>query len=149
MADQGGNEKPTRPREELMRIWELERLEWFETHLAMFRGQMDFAILALKSIILVNGAAAVALLAFLAQIWGEKSATAVAAAAGSSLGGFVIGTACGVAAAAFSYFAQALYLEHSQRWGAVARWVAIGLGAAGMVAFALGAWNAIDAYTGG
>lgn len=149
MADQGGNEEPVRPREELLRIWELERLEWFQGHLAMFHGQMEFAVLALKSIVLVNGAAAVALLAFLAQIWGKKSATAVAAAAGSSLGWFVFGTACGVAAAAFSYFAQTLYRERSRRWGAVARWVAIGLGTAGLVAFALGAWNAIDAYTGG
>ncbi len=149
MADRGNNEEATRPHEEKLRIWELERLEWLQGHLAMIRGQIDFALLALKSIIFVNGAAAVALLAFLGQIWGKEGATGVAAAAGWSLGWFVTGTACGVAAAAFAYFAQTLYRERSERLGAIARWVTIVFGTACVVAFALGAWKAIDAYTAG
>ncbi len=119
-----------------------------EDQVEMFKAVVTFATLAIKSIIVVNGAAVIALLAFLGNIWDKNGSAAIITAAGSSLGHFVYGLICGVATAAFSYLAQVVFAE-VQRGpsgrvlsGEVLRVVAVTLAIAGLVFFALGARDA-------
>ena len=82
--------------------WKYERarsLQWD-------KGAFDFAAIALRSVILINGGAAVALLAFLAHLWTtEGRHAAVIAPVFASLSEFVIGIAAGVVACGVGYMA--------------------------------------------
>ncbi len=107
--DSGGSEEPdyaqslelwkTKVQADL-EVWKHERtqsLQWDQ-------GAFDFASLALRSVILINGGAAVALLAFLAHLWtSEGRHAAIIAPVYESLSEFVIGIAAGVAACGVGY----------------------------------------------
>ena len=83
-----------------LEVWKHNRtqsLQWDQ-------GAFDFAVLALRSVILINGGAAVALLAFLAHLWTtEGRHAAIIAPVFESLSEFVIGIAAGVAACGVGY----------------------------------------------
>ena len=109
--DSGGSEEPDYAQSlELwkakvqadLEVWKYKRtqsLQWDQ-------GAFDFASLALRSVILINGGAAVALLAFLAHLWtSEGRHAAIIAPVFESLSEFVIGIAAGVAACGVGYLA--------------------------------------------
>ena len=159
MSDDNDNEDRWRRWEGKLRIWEAQMEDRFgiwqvqtEDQLGrdveMFRGIIAFGILALKSVILVNGAAAVALLAFLGHIWGTSDAALnVAVKAGESLGWFVAGTGAGVAAAGLAYITQVVFQEVGQRLGNIVRVFVVALGIVGLIDFAIGASEAVKAFT--
>ncbi len=136
--------------EQRFRTWKEENEKFVRGQLAMFEAVTAFAVLALKGVILVNGGAAVALLAFLGHIWGSGDAArqvAVAVAAGGSLHWFIGGTFAGVTAAGVSYLAQVLFSEVSPWSGHTGRVIAVILGAVGLACFAMGAQEAVEAFT--
>ena len=73
------------------------------------RGAFEFAAIAVRSVILVNGGAAVALLAFLAHLWTSPGNYAlVIQSAFTSLSEFVVGVTSGVIASLVGYAATYL-----------------------------------------
>ncbi len=148
MSDDKDFEARWRHWESKFRIWEVQMEDRLGRDAEMMGGIIAYGNLALKSVILVNGAAAVALLAFLGHIWGTNDATLnVAVKAGESLGWFVAGTCVGVAAAGMAYVAQVVFLEVGQRPGNIARVFVVALGIVGLVDFAIGASEAVKAFT--
>lgn len=77
--------------------------------LEMFRSVMGFAHHALKTIIIVNGGAAIAVLAFIGNIWSKLQAVEVARALTFSEAWFAIGVLVGAIATGTTYIAQYFY----------------------------------------
>ncbi len=80
-----------------------------EWNLEMLRSTISFAQMALKSSLLINGAAAVALLAFIGNVWRSKEHIATIIGVANSMGYFVSGVLTAAVAAGFAYLAQAGY----------------------------------------
>jgi hypothetical protein len=110
----------------------------------MLEETFEFARLAVNSAILLNGAAATALLAF-----GAQRPEGLTHAVGTALVCFAFGASLGGITALFAYFGQRCNWEHSKGtagkrgWGAAASallTVAILTCLASYAAFALGCW---------
>lgn len=77
--------------------------------LAMFNSVIGFAQAALKTCLLVNGAATIALLTFIGNIWTKTQTPAVAQALSSSLALFAVGALLAAVATATTYITQWCY----------------------------------------
>jgi len=129
------------------------RMEWegtLESNSRMFEAITNYANLALKGVVLVNGGAAIAILVFLGNIWGPDidGARGVAEALKPSLIAFVVGIIGGVSAAGLSYIAQSLFLEVEKHpWlGQIFRALAAISVAVGLASFTFGSIRAVDAF---
>lgn len=151
--------------EELREKWLRDREAWLartkeqwarerESSQAMFRGVIVFAETTIKSLLLMNGGALIALLALLGALWtrNDAKATQIASVVGPSITLFVIGTTAATATAAASYIAQVLFSEKSaadktfwRRPGEWVRIVAVALGATSLSFFLWGAVRAAGA----
>jgi hypothetical protein len=141
--------------EDKMRLYEL-RLANFNVHAQAVFG---FANVTINSLILANSAAAGALLAFLATLWGSPVLKAVAPDASVSLWTFAIGVTASMLCGAASYFAQLGYGQVSVEgeWDPGDRWwirfglffhgIAIATGLVGLVSFPVGAWTGLSALS--
>lgn len=70
----------------------------------------EYGALVAKTLVLINGAASIAILAFVAHIWTSKGREdPVIAAIFSAMNEFVIGVAAGVLVATFGYFSNYFY----------------------------------------
>lgn len=112
----------------------------------MFKAVIEAGQSALKSLSVINGAAAIALLAFLGNALSKDKTPAAALIAGmsNSMLSFGIGVALAGAGFALRYLSQAVYTgdfrlgtEHS-RWGDRLRNAAILAGVGSLVAFIVG-----------
>jgi hypothetical protein len=74
--------------------------------LAMFNSVIGFAQVALKTSLLVNGAASIALLTFIGNIWTKTQTAAVAKALSSSLALFAVGALAAALATVTTYITQ-------------------------------------------
>ena len=85
-------------------------------NLEMFKSVISTGQNALKSVILINGGAAVALLAFIGSIW-DKSTNdiVIKILLLISMAGFVFGTFLGGVSASFTYLTQHLYSKQKHR----------------------------------
>jgi hypothetical protein len=102
----------------------------------------------LKSIMLINGGAAVALLAFLGNLITRSGSSTNIVAFADSMGMFVIGVFLAAVAYATTYFGQLFYdgeKNWQQRTGFVFHIVTSLVGAASLAAFL---WGAHSAYSG-
>jgi hypothetical protein len=94
-----------------MRVWEAQ----IAMNVEMFKGIIAFATLAIKSLILVNGAAVIALLTLLGHLWAAdingSTAIKLTAKLGPSFTWYTVGVGAGVLSAGFSYFAQVMFVE--------------------------------------
>ena len=96
------------------REWEGEMAHYEATNqfnLEGFRSTIQFAQTALKYSILINGGAAVALLAFIGHIWDPKLPLAIQSQISTSLIYFLWGIFVSAVATASSYWAQAYYSD--------------------------------------
>jgi hypothetical protein len=116
-----------------------------EFNLELLRGTISTGQSAVKSSLLINGGAAIAVLAFLGNAWsnGLPHHTLSDAAYGLSL--FVWGVLAAAGATGFVYVSQAGFGDefgkHSQRIGIYGRNAAMLLVASSYVLFACGAWT--------
>jgi hypothetical protein len=117
--------------------------------LETFRSLITIALEALKILVLLNGGAVVALLAYLGQIHDRQD---LAAAAGRPIGWFIVGLICAAAAFVGSYLTQlALYGESVHKMPQrhqIVLWISIAVSVASLVCFSLGAFSALNAFTG-
>lgn len=135
-----------------MKLFDL-RLTNFNIHTQAVVG---FANVAINSLIVANTAAAGAVLAFLAVLWGNPAFAQVAVIAIGSLKAFAIGTTCAMSCSALSYFAQYCYSrvditgddqQSNLRYHRVGRGfhvVAIVFGLIALGSFPYGAWQGLS-----
>lgn len=79
----------------------------------MFKGLINFATLTLRGLILINGAAAIALLAFLGHVWSTGGTNVAIAAQGlvTPIWLFAMGTGLGLLASGLAYISQTIFAE--------------------------------------
>jgi hypothetical protein len=123
--------------------------------IASHHSTIEFARDALKGIVIINGAAAAAMLALISQV--ASKCTLIIPTLAPVLGCFAAGVLAGGFATALSYMAQVFFshsiregmagLKHEAptRWGNGHQIAALVVALVGYGAFALGAWNAANA----
>lgn len=120
-----------------------------ELSLEMLRSVITVGQSALKSALLINGGAAVALLAFIGRIWGAAESQPVLGALSVALMAYVSGVLSAAAAAGATYFSQAGYGGEfgraSHRVGRVGHVLAVLFVLGSYVLFGTGSWLAFKA----
>src|SRR5262249_46017743 len=88
-----------------------------EQFLALWRAILEYAQIAIKTIVLVNGAGATAVLAFLGSTLRERPDhfNAIAGKLGMAGGVFAIGVSCGVGATILAYLSQFKVMQAALR----------------------------------
>jgi hypothetical protein len=136
-----------------IRKWEHD-LEWLQSS---FRALIDFSVVAIRSLILINGGAVVAILAFLSNVWkadGQAGGLSIAKAITGPLAYFIGGLVAAIATSMFAYLAQMLFTERRKEkegqmqspLGSTCRVIAMVLAIASLVAFACGSWRAVQVF---
>ena len=162
------SDQPEQDPEYRGRKWEADLEHWrvsadweIRQQVGMFRSVVDFALVALKGVVLVNGAATLAILAFVGSIWtgkaeeGQKIATQLTPA----LEFFVWGAGFGVLAAGLAYLTQVAFLElprgndaNGLNWALIVgiplRVGAVAVTITGIIMFGMGAQRAFNVFTG-
>ena len=105
---------------------------------ASAEATIKFADITIRSLLILNGGAALAVLSFASNIAKTGGSNALA----SSVFYFGIGAACSVATAALSYFAQSFFTHVWEKSGYLFQGLAIIFGGASMATFT---WGMIDA----
>lgn len=131
---------------------------WATSAPVMMAGQMEFAKLAIRGVTLINGGAALALLAFLGHVvaaatsgTGAGIKLSVAADLMPSMILFMGGATAGVVTAALAYVTQSLFTEgngspRAKKWAGGIRYAAVATGLAGIIAFGVGGYFATAAF---
>lgn len=139
-------------REQLVR----QRHEWLhqlDQSLRMFGAAIDFAVLAIRSLIIVNGGAIIGILTFAGNLWGRSSpaAKATAEAIAPAMLWFVVGLSAALLCAGLSYIAQTLFVELSKeagdKWGSIVRYIAIGAAVVSLGAFICASYLSLGAFS--
>lgn len=133
--------------------WISSRQQRHEYDLEMLRAVITTGQSGLKSSLLINGGAAVALLAFIGGLWPKVESQSIIEALATSLAHFVFGVLSAAVATGFTYFSQAGYGNEfgraSHSIGRVGHICAV-LGVfAAYVLFGRGAWLTYVAVSGG
>ncbi len=124
----------------------------------LMKAVSDYALAAIRGLLLINGGAVIALLAFLADIWATDNTLArdLAANLGDAMGSFVGGAGLSTLTAMLAYLAQRAINELTAPEGRTFHWAAHALTVAAIVSaflsfalFAAGSFRAIDAFTAG
>lgn len=102
--------------------WLASQQRAHEWNLEMLRSTIAIAQSALKSSLLINGAAAVALLAFIGNVWSSKEHIPTVLGVANAMGFFVSGVLTAAVAAGFAYFAQAGY---GNEFGRASRFIGV------------------------
>jgi hypothetical protein len=127
--------------------YKAELQKWIEEHrnvhaqsVEVFRSVIQAGQNALRTAFVMNGGASVALLAFAAHLVSIHSLRVPAIA--PSLAVFVVGVLIAALASGATYLCQWFYADGWRRAGFVCNLVAIFLGLAAYVSFAVGMWRA-------
>lgn len=110
----------------------------------MFRSVINFAGSALKSAMLINGGAAVALMAFIGNIWTKVTAVAAVTSLTNSVFYFAFGVLAAALATMMSYFTQYFYHHGPEKLGVAFHVVST---ITGIGSFVLFGWGAFEVYT--
>jgi len=86
-------------------------------HLEMFKSVITAGQSALKSALLINGGAAVAMLAFVGSVWEESLALCTVIYLLVAMGLFVVGVLLGAIASGLTYLAQRAYAQEREKAG--------------------------------
>jgi hypothetical protein len=156
-------EKSTKDFDANMERWRMEhegKMEEWRRQVRVgeisWKATLDFGTLAIKSLIIANGGAVLALLTFLGSLLANKGPTMPEAAAliGTSMRAFVVGVGAAVATAGVAYLSQAFFTKgidwqagKDSRVGIGFQILAILLALLSLVAFSYGAWLAASALS--
>ena len=112
----------------------------------MLRSVFAYGQAALKSSILINGGAAVALLAFIGKIWSEETGQAAVNALTSALVFFGFGVLAGAIGTGATYFSQLSYASSWIKTGVGFHILTILIVSAAYVLFGLGSYEAYESF---
>ena len=134
-------------------VWISSRQQLHEHNLEMLRSVITVGQLALKSALLINGGAAIALLALVGQVWSSNDGKLALGSLATALLYYVFGVLSAAVAAGTTYISQAGY---AGEFGSASLFigrlghVATLLGVIGAyVLFSRGSWIAFMAIVGG
>ncbi len=111
--------------------------------LELFKSAITSAQSALKSAIMINGGAAVAVMAFVGTTWNKLEDPVVSRILLWSMGLFVVGVFWGAVASGFTYLCQDAYANERIKRGNVYRWIAICLVVVSYIFFVIASGVAI------
>lgn len=128
-------------------------LEDRQTKHIMFRAIIDYSLVTIRSLILINGAAVIGILTFTGNLWVKEASAGrdMATAIGPAMEAFVYGLGFAVLTAALSYVSQVLIAELPTRklsfWiGGCVRIVACVLAILSFCKFVEGGQQSIDTF---
>jgi len=104
-----------------LNAWVSSHQQAHEWNLEMLRSVITTGQSALKSALLINGAAAVALLAFIGKVWPSSKDQTIADISGA-MAYYVIGVLVAAVAAGFTYLSQAGY---GREFGKASRFIGV------------------------
>lgn len=123
----------------------------FESNIEMLRSTIAISHLALKSSILINGGAAVAMLAFMGGAWSSLPSQSAKTGIALALSMFVYAVLVSGVSTGCAYIAQAglggEWGKHSEIIGEVFRWITLSLFFVSMALFFLGARSAAGGFS--
>lgn len=114
--------------------------------LEMTRAVFTYGAASLKALILTNGGAAVALLAFIGRIWTEDTGRAAAVSLTQAVAMFSFGVLAGALATVGSYFTQMCYTSDKIKLGIGLHILTAIIGLSGFALFGVGAFEAYSAF---
>lgn len=117
-----------------------------QQQIEMFRSVIATGQTALKTSLLINGGATVALLTFLGHVWSNPQGGNLVSVLSLSLYLFGLGVLLGAVATGFTYLAQSAYNHAYHTTGAVFRILVIVLVVATYFLFLLGLGNTREAF---
>jgi len=130
--------------------WKVQTEGHFANRLELFKSVIEAGQTAVKTLILMNGAAAIALLAFLGNIlsrgpnFGEAI---VVAKINVAMVVFLTGVGCAGATSCLRYISQAFYAGiNTEKYGDMARNTAVVLALVSLLAFLYGGFSAYRAF---
>lgn len=133
-----------------------DRERWLHelrTMQTMFRALVDFALITIRSLVLVNGAAIVGIITFTGNMWSKRSPSAehLAKSIAPAIGYFATGLVLALLTAGFAYIAQVVYVELKRPQPAlhVGNWIraaAILFAVLSLVAFIVGAYASVAVF---
>jgi len=145
------DKEPTQEQKELQqRQWEGQMAHYdaqVQSHLEGFRSTMQLGQAALKSSVLINGAAAIAMLAFIGHIWNSGQFSSIQSQISGSLIWFLFGVFVSAVATGTGYVTQVFYFEFQDHKIAL-RWriISVVLIVFSYIFFLLGGYNAQKAF---
>lgn len=129
--------------------WVASSQQRHEGQMEMLRSVITVGQSALKSALLINGGAAVALLAFIGRIWGNAETQHTIEALATALVCFVFGVLSAAMASGATYFSQAGYADEfghlTRQVGRGGHIAAVIFVFGGYILFASGSWIAFKA----
>ncbi|SAL26152.1 hypothetical protein AWB64_02141 [Caballeronia sordidicola] len=139
-----------------LEVWKTQLSAQSGMTIEMFKAVIEAGQTALKSAILLNGGAAVAMLAFVGNAVTKLDGpplTSILTKVGGALFVFMIGAGSAGTSTAMRYLSQAAYGNavlpnappYWHRWGSRIQWVSIALGVASYASFFAGGWIAFRA----
>ncbi len=133
---------------ELYKFNEAEFRASSESSLEMFKSVILTGQSAIKSGILINGGAAVALLAFIGKIWTESQTQITTSLLSTALVYFSVGVLLGALTSGFTYLSQLCYSnESSVSKGKMLHIFTVITGLSTYLFFGLGAWSVYCSFT--
>ncbi len=115
----------------------------------MFDAIHPYAGGALKSILLVNGGASIALLAFIGNIVTSNPKSLLISTLSLPLAYYTSGVLAAAAASAGAYITQYSYFHFGQKWGQFWHWTSAIVLIASYILFAIGSYLAYDTFRNG
>ncbi len=128
-----------------LKKWEIDNQHSIE----MFKSVILSGQTALKSSLLVNGGAAVAILGFFSKAWSNNVPDVVLKALPSSLLFYVMAILCAAIATGFTYVSQGYFQHDKDTLGKAMRIMAIVLIICSYVGFGMGSFQAYAAFSNG
>jgi hypothetical protein len=146
-------EPPEKASDVTLEKYRAELQHWVEQHKAleafnieMFRAVVAYGQSALKSAMLINGGAGVALLAFIGHVWEKDLAPEIVRGLTWSLFLFISGVLASAVAAGTTYLSQHFWASDWQRTGHAINYITIVLVGMSYLAFAIGGYEAYSAF---
>lgn len=120
---------------------------WKEIKLELTKAAITFGQGAIRSLILVNGAAAIAVMTFIGNFKAEKEE--ISSALPNALLSFALGVALAALLAGFAYIVQYLYVNsrgRTSKWAVFLHLVSLGFAAGSLGLFVCGLFLAYGAF---
>jgi hypothetical protein len=149
-------ETAVRQREQWLNDLTTQREQWLNgvrEMRIMFKAIIDFALVTIRSLILVNGGAIIGIVSFTGNLWGHNgpAAKATAQAITPAVGWFVGGLAAALLTSGLSYIAQVAFVElakprPAQIVGNACRFAAVAFAIGSFGCFIVGAYRCLAAF---
>jgi hypothetical protein len=112
------------------------------------KAGVDFAMTGIRALLLANGGAAVALLAFLGNVWQSPrgNVDSLVTAVQPAMLAFVLGAGLAILTSGLSYLAQTFFTSKKKKPGTALQVAALVSGIASLSAFGWGAVHAAGAF---